>query len=112
VRPDHRLGKAQFGQVGPKVGSVDPGFGTAFLSRHIGEKRAREVWFLCRRYTAQQAYEMGLVNKVVPARAVGRGDRIWSRRSTRSAHRHRIAKRSFNATARTSAASATWASPR
>jgi 2-ketocyclohexanecarboxyl-CoA hydrolase len=57
---------AQFGEVGPKVGSVDPGFGTAYLSRIVGEKRARELWFLCRRYTAQQACEMGLVNVVVP----------------------------------------------
>src|SRR5580693_2324242 len=57
---------AQFGQVGPKVGSVDPGFGTAYLARVVGEKRAREMWFLCRRYTAAQAYEMGLVNAVVP----------------------------------------------
>lgn len=57
---------AQFGQVGPKVGSVDPGFGTAFLSRVVGEKKAREIWFLCRRYTAAQALAMGLVNVVVP----------------------------------------------
>jgi 1,4-dihydroxy-2-naphthoyl-CoA synthase len=46
---------AIFGQVGPKVGSVDPGFGTAYLARMVGEKKAREIWFLCRRYTAQQA---------------------------------------------------------
>jgi 2-ketocyclohexanecarboxyl-CoA hydrolase len=59
--------KAQFGQVGPRVGSVDPGWGTAYLSRLVGEKRAREIWFLCRRYTAAEAYEMGLANKVVPA---------------------------------------------
>ena len=58
--------KAIFGQVGPKVGSVDPGFGTAYLTRVVGEKKAREIWYLCRRYTAQEALEMGLVNKVVP----------------------------------------------
>jgi len=58
--------KAQFGQVGPKVGSVDPGFGTAYLARCVGEKKAREIWFLCRRYKAQEAMDMGLVNKVVP----------------------------------------------
>jgi 2-ketocyclohexanecarboxyl-CoA hydrolase len=58
--------KAKFGQVGPKVGSVDPGFGTAYLARIVGEKKAREMWFLCRRYTAQEAMTMGLVNKVVP----------------------------------------------
>ena len=57
---------AVFGQVGPRVGSVDPGFGTAYLARIVGEKRARELWFLCRRYSAQEAYAMGLVNKVVP----------------------------------------------
>src|SRR5207237_8897601 len=59
--------KAVFGQVGPKVGSVDPGFGTAYLARLVGEKRAREIWYLCRRYSAKEAYDMGLVNAVVPA---------------------------------------------
>lgn len=58
--------KAIFGQVGPKVGSVDPGWGTAYLAQIIGEKRAREVWYLCRRYTAEQAFQMGLCNAVVP----------------------------------------------
>src|SRR6266851_8172154 len=48
--------KAVFGQVGPRVGSVDPGWGTAYLSRVVGEKRAREIWFLCRRYTAAEAF--------------------------------------------------------
>ena len=57
---------AQFGQVGPRVGSVDPGFGTAYLSRLIGEKKARELWFLCRRYKAHEALALGLVNAVVP----------------------------------------------
>ncbi len=57
---------AVFGQVGPKVGSVDPGFGTAYLARIVGEKKAREIWYLCRRYTAQEALQMGLINKVVP----------------------------------------------
>jgi 2-ketocyclohexanecarboxyl-CoA hydrolase len=57
---------AVFGQVGPKVGSVDPGFGTAYLARVVGEKKAREMWFLCRRYTATEALAMGLVNAVVP----------------------------------------------
>jgi 2-ketocyclohexanecarboxyl-CoA hydrolase len=56
---------AQFGQVGPKVGSVDPGFGTAYLARTIGEKKAREFWYMCKRYTAQQALDMGLINAVV-----------------------------------------------
>jgi 2-ketocyclohexanecarboxyl-CoA hydrolase len=58
--------KAQLGQVGPKVGSVDPGFGTALLARVVGEKKAREIWYLCRRYSAQEALAMGLVNAVVP----------------------------------------------
>lgn len=58
---------ARFGQTGPRVGSSGAGgFNTAYLARLIGEKKAREVWFLCRQYTAQEAYEMGLVNKVVP----------------------------------------------
>jgi 2-ketocyclohexanecarboxyl-CoA hydrolase len=58
--------KAVFDQVGPKVGSVDPGFGTAYLARVVGEKKAREIWYLCRRYTAAEALAMGLVNAVVP----------------------------------------------
>lgn len=58
--------KAFFGQVGPKVGSVDPGFGTALLARVVGEKKAREMWMLCRRYSAKEALDMGLVNCVVP----------------------------------------------
>jgi len=57
---------AVFGQTGPKVGSFDGGFGSSFLARHVGQKRAREIWYLCRQYTAEQAYEMGLVNTVVP----------------------------------------------
>lgn len=57
---------AKFGQVGPKVGSFDAGFGASYLTRVVGEKKAREIWFLCRTYTAQEAFEMGLVNKVVP----------------------------------------------
>lgn len=57
---------AQFGQVGPNVGSVDPGFGTAYLARVVGEKKAREIWYLCRRYSAAEAAAMGLVNRVVP----------------------------------------------
>lgn len=58
---------AKLGQAGPKVGSFDPGFGTAELARLVGLKRAKEIWFLCRQYTAQQALELGLVNAVVPA---------------------------------------------
>jgi naphthoate synthase len=58
--------KAKFGQAGPRVGSFDAGFGVTYLARIVGEKKAREIWFLCRQYTAQEALEMGLVNKVVP----------------------------------------------
>lgn len=57
---------AIFGQTGPKVGSFDAGFGSNYLARHVGQKKAREIWFLCRQYSAKQAEEMGLVNKVVP----------------------------------------------
>src|SRR5947208_7727454 len=55
--------QATFGQVGPRVGSFDAGFGTAYLARVVGEKRTREIWFLCRQYSPQQALEWGLVNK-------------------------------------------------
>lgn len=57
---------ATFGQTGPKVGSFDGGFGASYLSRIIGQKKAREIWYLCRQYTSQEALEMGLVNHVVP----------------------------------------------
>jgi naphthoate synthase len=57
---------ARFGQAGPRVGSFDAGFGTIYLSRIVGEKKAREIWYLCRQYSAREALEMGLVNKVVP----------------------------------------------
>ena len=57
---------ARFGQTGPKVGSFDGGYGSGLLARHIGQKRSREVWYLCRQYGAEQAYDWGLVNEVVP----------------------------------------------
>ncbi len=57
---------AIFGQTGPKVGSFDAGFGASYLARIVGQKKAREIWFLCRQYSAQEAERMGLVNKVVP----------------------------------------------
>lgn len=62
IAADHSL----FGQTGPKVGSFDGGFGSSYLARLVGQKKAREIWFLCRKYTAQEALEMGLVNCVVP----------------------------------------------
>src|SRR5437667_1646985 len=58
---------ARFGQAGPRVGSFDAGFGTGYLARVVGEKRAREIWFLCRQYDAREAERWGLVNRVVPA---------------------------------------------
>lgn len=57
---------ARFGQTGPKVGSFDAGFGSSYLARCVGQKKAREIWFLCRQYTAQEALEMGMINAVVP----------------------------------------------
>ena len=57
---------ARFGQTGPRVGSFDAGFGSSYLARVVGQKKAREIWFLCRQYDAQEALDMGLVNKVVP----------------------------------------------
>jgi naphthoate synthase len=57
---------ARFGQTGPKVGSFDGGYGASYMARVVGQKRAREIWFLCRQYDARQALEMGLVNRVVP----------------------------------------------
>jgi 2-ketocyclohexanecarboxyl-CoA hydrolase len=89
---------AKFGQVGPKVGSVDAGWGTALLARHVGDKRAREMWFLNEQYTAQQAYEMGLVNKVVPAAELDAAVDAWTETlGQRSPTALALAKRSFNA---------------
>lgn len=59
---------AKFGQTGPKVGSFDGGLGSSYLSRIVGQKKAREIWFLCRQYGAEEALQMGLVNTVVPLR--------------------------------------------
>ena len=89
---------AVFGQVGPKMGSVDPGFGTAYLSRVVGEKKAREIWFMCRRYSAQEALEMGLVNKVVADAELDKEVDSWCAELVqRSPTAIAIAKRSFNA---------------
>jgi len=89
---------AIFGQVGPRVGSVDPGFGTAYLSRVIGEKRAREIWYLCRKYTAHQALEWGLVNAVVPQAELDQEVEKWCQEIIAlSPTAISIAKRSFNA---------------
>jgi 2-ketocyclohexanecarboxyl-CoA hydrolase len=88
---------AVFGQVGPKVGSVDPGFGTAYLARVVGEKKAREIWYLCRRYPAQEALAMGLVNAVVPDDQLdAEVDRWCAEIMEKSPTAIAIAKRSFN----------------
>ena len=89
--------KAVFGQVGPKVGSVDPGFGTALLARVVGEKKAREIWMLCRRYTAQEALDMGLINCVVPHEELDAEIEKWCAEiEALSPTAISIAKKSFN----------------
>ena len=89
--------KAVFGQVGPKVGSVDPGYGTALLARVVGEKKAREMWYLCRRYSAAEALAMGLVNAVVPHEQLDAEVQRWCDEiAERSPTAIAIAKRSFN----------------
>lgn len=89
---------AVFGQVGPRVGSVDPGFGTAYMARCIGEKKAREVWYLCRRYSAQQAVDMGLANIAVPEDRLDDEVAQWCAEIlAMSPTAIAIAKRSFNA---------------
>lgn len=69
---------ARFGQTGPKVGSFDGGYGSGLLARHIGQKRSREVWFLCRQYGAEQAYDWGLVNQVVPLADLEKETVAWA----------------------------------
>jgi len=89
--------RAVFGQVGPKVGSVDPGYGTALLARVVGEKKAREMWYLCRRYSAAEALAMGLVNVVVPHDQLDAEVQRWCDEiAERSPMAIAIAKRSFN----------------
>jgi naphthoate synthase len=88
---------AVFGQNGPRVGSFDAGFGTGYLARVIGEKRAREIWFLCRKYSAQQAYEWGLVNKVVPGEQLRAEVREWAGEILKlSPTALKVLKQSFN----------------
>jgi naphthoate synthase len=70
---------ARFGQTGPKVGSFDGGFGSSYLARIVGQKKAREIWFLCRQYDAQQALDMGLVNTVVPLERLEEETVAWCR---------------------------------
>lgn len=88
---------AVFGQVGPKVGSVDPGFGTALLVRVVGEKKAREIWMLCRRYPASEALDMGLVNCVAPHEELDAEVEKWCAEiEALSPTAIAIAKKSFN----------------
>src|ERR671918_419704 len=89
---------ARFGQTGPKVGSFDGGFGAAYLARIVGQKKAREVWFLCRQYGADEALQMGLVNKVVPLPRLEEETLAWCRKMLRhSPLALRLLKASFNA---------------
>ena len=71
---------AIFGQTGPHVGSFDAGFGASYLARVVGQKKAREIWFLCRQYSAKEALEMGLVNKVVPLEQLEDEGVAWAER--------------------------------
>jgi naphthoate synthase len=89
---------AIFGQTGPRVGSVDPGFGTAYLARVVGEKKAREIWYMCRQYSAADALEMGLVNRVVPAAELRAETERWCLELLeKSPTAIQLAKASFNA---------------
>ena len=71
---------ARFGQTGPRVGSFDAGFGSSYLARIVGQKKAREIWYLCEQYDAEAALEMGLVNKVVPLAELEDAGVAWARR--------------------------------
>ncbi len=89
---------ARFGQTGPRVGSFDGGFGASLLARNIGVKKAKEFWFLCRHYTAEEALEMGLVNAVVPVADLERETVAWCREMGHlSPLSLRLLKSSFNA---------------
>lgn len=88
---------AVFGQTGPRVGSVDAGHGTGYLARLVGEKRAREIWYLCRQYSAQEALAMGLVNRVVPLADLRGEVEQWCRELLeKSPTALALAKQSFN----------------
>lgn len=88
---------ARFGQTGPRVGSFDAGYGTGILARTIGMKRAKEIWFLCRQYDAHEAYDMGLVNKVVPVDRLQEEAVLWAQEILeKSPMAIRFLKASFN----------------
>jgi naphthoate synthase len=89
---------ARFGQTGPRVGSFDAGFGAGYLARVVGHKKAREIWYLCRQYSAQDALEMGLVNTVVPLDSLEAESIQWAREILeKSPTALRFLKASFNA---------------
>jgi naphthoate synthase len=89
---------ARFGQTGPKVGSFDGGYGSGLLARSVGQKKAREIWFLCDEYDAQEALDMGLVNKVVPLEQLEVETVAWCKRMLEhSPLALRMLKASFNA---------------
>ena len=89
---------AIFGQTGPRVGSFDGGFGASYLARLVGQRKAREIWFLCRQYSAQEALEMGLVNTVVPFADLEQETVRWCREMLRlSPLSLRLLKSAFNA---------------
>lgn len=89
---------AIFGQTGPKVGSFDGGYGAGLLAEIVGQKRAREIWYLCRQYNAEEAYEMGLVNKVVPLDKLEEETVAWCQEILeKSPTAIRFLKASFNA---------------
>src|SRR5438128_6064653 len=77
---------AIFGQVGPKVGSFDGGLGSSYLARIVGQKKAREIWYLCRQYNAQEALDMGLVNTVVPLQDLEKETLKWCREMMQHSH--------------------------
>jgi naphthoate synthase len=89
---------ARFGQTGPKVGSFDGGFGASYLARIVGQKKAREIWYLCDQYDAQEALDMGLVNKVVPLEKLEDTYVEWAKKILKkSPLAIRMLKSSFNA---------------
>ncbi len=89
---------ARFGQTGPRVGSFDGGYGASYLARCVGQKKAREIWFLCRQYDASQALEMGLVNAVVPLERLEEETLVWCREMLRNSPTAlRCLKAAFNA---------------
>ena len=89
---------ARFGQTGPRVGSFDAGFGSSYMARVVGQKKAREIWYLCRQYDAQQALDMGLVNEVVPLGELEETGVAWARDILRNSPLAiRCLKAAFNA---------------